>query len=77
MSRDHLLKANLFRSLIVTQFLFCIYLFFLIRAVGLERFEFGSWPFYLAILPQLAVFVGIIIVYYSMYQLFVNKLKKQ
>lgn len=77
MSRDNLLKVNLLRSLIVFQVLFCIYLLFLVREVGLEQFKFGSWPFYLAILPQLLVFFGVIAVYYFSQQSFVNKLKKQ
>lgn len=76
LSRDSLLKVNLLRSLIIFLFLYCIYLFFLIREVGLEQFKFDIWQFYLSILPQLLVFFGIIAVYYISQQSFVNKLKK-
>lgn len=68
--RDVLLHLNLLRSFIIFQFVFCIYLFYLIRFSGLEKFEWANFDFYLLIAPQLLVFAGIIVLYYNYHNSF-------
>lgn len=75
--REHLLRLNFLRTLIGLQVLFAVYLFFLVKFVGLERFDFSDWRFYVAILPQLLVFFGVIALYYFYSEASISKLKRQ
>lgn len=74
--REHLLRLNFLRTLIALQVCFAVYLFFLVKFVGLERFNFADWHFYVAVLPQLVVFLGIIILYYFFSEASISKLKR-
>lgn len=75
--RDHALRLNLLQSLVAFQVVYAVYLFFFVRANGLEKFQWERWQFYLALLPQMLVFFGIALLYYSIHTSFIQKLKSR
>lgn len=63
MQRDFFLKLGLLWTLPTFLIIFSIYFFLLIRFVGLHHFRWTTGDFYLGILPQLLVFVLVIILF--------------
>jgi len=73
--RDHFLQLSFLRSLSLFLILFSVYVFFLIRQNGLHSFQWENYTTYLAIAPQLLIFLGIIvffIVSYNNYTKLIN-----
>ncbi len=75
LQRDQLLKLNQLRAVIATVVIFCVYLFFLIKFNGLDKFQWGEPSFYLSILPQLLTIIGLVVLFNINYQSFIKKLK--
>lgn len=65
--RDNTLRLSLFWAFVAFMLLFTIYLFFLIRSVGIESFAWQQWRFYLIVAPYLIVFWGSIITFIILY----------
>lgn len=61
--RDFFLKLGLLWSLPSFLVLFSIYFFLLLKFVGLHQFRWTSGSFYLGILPQLFIFILVIILF--------------
>lgn len=56
-------KFSLLWSLVILQFIFVVYLFFLFRLQSLSFFNWTDGMFYLGFLPQLLFFFGTIILF--------------
>ncbi len=74
--KDYLLKLNFLRSLIVFQLLFLVYFYFLIKKVGLGAFQWSDTFFWLGFSPQLLIFIGVIILFFTSNGRFQKSIKR-
>lgn len=74
--KDYLLKLNFLRSLIVFQLLFLVYFYFLIKKVGLGAFQWRDAFFWLGFSPQLLIFIGVILLFFTSNGRFQKSIKR-
>ncbi|MEM7101689.1 MAG: hypothetical protein AAF502_01085 [Bacteroidota bacterium] len=73
--KDYLIHMNYLVSLSIFLFVVTLYIFFLIKYVGVSQFEWTRGNFYLGIGPQLILYAGTIILFISSYSKFKNRVK--
>lgn len=64
-SSDYHLKLNFLWAMVALMVVFSIYVFFLIRKVGLAAFRLDNLWFYIGALPQLLLLIGIVALFFS------------
>lgn len=75
--RDHFLRLSFLSSLTIFLLIFNVYIFFLIKLNGLHSFYWLQPRFYLNILPQLIILLGLILLYFANYSFFTKSLKSK
>ena len=74
--KDYLLRLTFLGSILIFFVIFSVYTFFLIKSVCINNFRWNDWSFYLELLPQLLIYIALIVLFFINYISF-NKIVKR